>query len=47
MTAPPWARVCRSFEEEAAADREYWAEFTPDERVALWPAASNTFPSTT
>jgi len=31
-----WARVCRNAEEEAAADREYWATlFTPEERVAL------------
>lgn len=30
-----WFRRCSSFEEEAAADREYWAQFTPDERVAM------------
>lgn len=30
-----WARVCKSFDEEALADREYWEQFTPDERVAL------------
>jgi hypothetical protein len=30
-----WFRRCDSFEEEAAADREYWQQFTPIERVAL------------
>ena len=30
-----WLRVCNSFEEEAAADREYWLRFSGDERVAL------------
>src|SRR5436309_6200108 len=30
-----WLRRCASFEEEAAADREYWSAFSPDERVAL------------
>jgi hypothetical protein len=30
-----WFRKCASFEEEAEADREYWAQFTPDEKVAL------------
>jgi hypothetical protein len=30
-----WFRRCATFEEEAAADAEFWAEMTPDERVAL------------
>lgn len=30
-----WLRVCKSWEEEAAADREYWDQFTGDERVAM------------
>ena len=30
-----WFRKCASFEEEAEADREYWAQFSADERVAL------------
>src|SRR5258706_6168063 len=31
-----WLRKGTGFEEEAAADREYWSTlFTPDERVAL------------
>lgn len=30
-----WFRKCSSFEEEAEADREYWAQFSPDEKVAL------------
>ena len=30
-----WFRKCASWEEEAEADREYWAQFTPNERVAL------------
>jgi len=30
-----WFRKCASFEEEAEADREYWAQFSPDEKVAL------------
>jgi hypothetical protein len=30
-----WARVYRSFEEEAEADREYYASFSPDERVGM------------
>ncbi|HEX6160628.1 MAG TPA: DUF6036 family nucleotidyltransferase [Thermoanaerobaculia bacterium] len=30
-----WVRVCRSFEEEAEADREYWSRVSPDERVAM------------
>jgi hypothetical protein len=28
-------RRCRSFAEEAEADREFWARFSPDERVAI------------
>ena len=31
----PWLRICASFEEEAEADREYWQQFSPVERVAL------------
>ena len=30
-----WLRRCQSFAEEANADREYWAQFTPDERVGI------------
>ena len=30
-----WLRVCKSWEEEEAADREYWDQFTGDERVAM------------
>jgi hypothetical protein len=30
-----WFRRCSSWEEEEAADREYWLQFTPDERVAM------------
>jgi hypothetical protein len=30
-----WVRRCQSFEEERAADREFWATISPDERVAL------------
>lgn len=30
-----WFRKCASFEEEAEADREYYAQFTADERVAM------------
>jgi hypothetical protein len=44
----PWLRICDSFEEEAEADREYWQQFSPTERVALieqmrheWAAMSN------
>lgn len=32
---PIWFRKCASFEEEAEADREYWAQFSADEKVAL------------
>ncbi len=36
MRVKVWARKGSSFEEEAAADREYWETlFTPNERVAL------------
>jgi hypothetical protein len=30
-----WVRKCASFEEEAEADREYYARYTPDERLAM------------
>jgi hypothetical protein len=30
-----WLRRCTSFAEEAEADREFWARFSPDERVAI------------
>ena len=30
-----WFRKCATFEEEAEADREYWAQFSADEKVAL------------
>lgn len=30
-----WVRVCHSWEEEAAADREYWARYSGDEKVAM------------
>lgn len=30
-----WFRRCTSFEEEAEADREFWLQYTPEERVAL------------
>jgi hypothetical protein len=29
-----WVRKCSSFEEERQAGREFWAQLTPDERVA-------------
>jgi hypothetical protein len=29
-----WVRKCASFAEERAADREFWAEMSPDDRVA-------------
>jgi hypothetical protein len=29
-----WLRKCASFAEEAIADREYWQQYSPDERVA-------------
>jgi hypothetical protein len=28
-----WVRKCTSFEEEALADRAFWAQLSPDERV--------------
>jgi hypothetical protein len=28
-----WVRRCRSFEEEARADREFWARMSGEERV--------------
>ncbi|HVT04505.1 MAG TPA: hypothetical protein VHL58_14150 [Thermoanaerobaculia bacterium] len=31
----PWIRRCSSFAEEAVADAEFWAGFSPDERVAI------------
>ncbi len=33
MAVKPWFRVCASFEEEAEADREYWLQFSPAEKV--------------
>jgi hypothetical protein len=30
-----WVRTCASFEEERRADREFWAQISPDERVAI------------
>jgi ABC-type nitrate/sulfonate/bicarbonate transport system substrate-binding protein len=30
-----WIRKCASFDEDARADREFWAAMTPDARVAL------------
>jgi len=29
-----WVRKLKSFEEERVADREFWAQLSPDERVA-------------
>jgi hypothetical protein len=29
-----WVRKCASFAEERAADRDFWRQMTPDERVA-------------
>ena len=29
-----WLRKCSSFEEEEQADREFWQQMSPDERVA-------------
>jgi hypothetical protein len=29
-----WVRRCASFAEEREADREFWRQLTPDERVA-------------
>ena len=43
-----WFRRCTSFEEEAEADRDFWLQYSPDERVALamemreeWPAMTD------
>ncbi len=30
-----WIRRCEGFEEEAAADRDFWAALAPDDRVAV------------
>jgi hypothetical protein len=30
-----WVRVCRSWEEEAEADREFWMRFSGEERVGI------------
>jgi predicted nucleotidyltransferase len=30
-----WFRRCTSFEEEAQADRDFWLQYSPDERVTL------------
>ena len=30
-----WLRKFSSFAEERIADREYWAQFSPDDRVAM------------
>jgi hypothetical protein len=30
-----WLRRCSSFEEEVEADRDFWACFSPDERVGV------------
>jgi len=30
-----WFRRCATFEEEAEADRDYWRQFSADERLAL------------
>ena len=30
-----WLRRCSSFEEEADADRDFWARFSPDDRVGV------------
>jgi len=29
-----WLRKCSSFEDEERADREFWQQMSPDERVA-------------
>lgn len=33
--AEPWFRKLDSFADEAEADREFWAQMTPNERVAV------------
>jgi hypothetical protein len=30
-----WIRRCASFKEERIADREFWQQFTPSERVMI------------
>ena len=30
-----WVRKCSSFEEERQADREFWAQLTPNDRVGV------------
>jgi ABC-type nitrate/sulfonate/bicarbonate transport system substrate-binding protein len=35
IVMPVWIRKCASFDEEARADREFWAAMTPDARVAV------------
>jgi hypothetical protein len=30
-----WVRKCASFDEDRAADREFWAQSRPSERVVL------------
>jgi hypothetical protein len=30
-----WLRKCSSFEEEEAADREFWQQMTGDERIEV------------
>jgi hypothetical protein len=30
-----WLRRCYSFADEAKADRDFWAQFTADERVGI------------
>ncbi len=32
-----WVRKCASFVEERVADREFWRQMTPDERVDALP----------
>ena len=34
MVMKRWVRKLNSFEEERVADREFWAQLSPDERVA-------------
>jgi hypothetical protein len=35
MKREVWIRRCSSFEEERVADREFWQQFTPSERVMI------------
>lgn len=35
MAREIWVRKCASFEEERVADREFWQQFTPSERVMI------------